>query len=125
MICTVLVVLNIWAQYITACGTTCNFIVSASANKIPGHKNHGTFEGLGNLIIMHAQRHYAFGNGLLIKEDNRKKCFISTENFVHGMIITCTGYSGHELISLASEPLTIPQGETVNKIYYATSCFNR
>lgn len=93
--CIVLVVLNIWIQFIIACGTIYNFIFAASANKIPGHKKHSTFEGLVKFPIMHAQQYFAFGKGLLIKEDDSIKLFCSTENSIHGTIIPCTGYSGY------------------------------
>jgi hypothetical protein len=51
---------------------------------------------------MHAQGHYTFGKGFFIKEDDRIQFFINTENSVDGMIITCSGYNGHKLISSAS-----------------------
>lgn len=72
-----------------------NFAVSA--NKIPEHKNHSTFEGLVKFPIMHAQEYFTFGKGLLLKEDDRIKLFCSTENSIHGMIVSCTGYSSHNL----------------------------
>lgn len=75
--------------------TICNFIFASSANKIPGHTNHSTFEGLVIFPIMHAQEYFTFGKGLLIKEDDRIKLFRSTENSIHDMIVPCTGYSGH------------------------------
>jgi len=75
--------------------TICNFIFVVSANKILGHKNHGTFEGLVKFPTKHAQEYFTFGKRLLTKEDDRIKHFCSTENSIHGMIIPCTDYSGH------------------------------
>jgi len=66
------VVLNIWIESIIACVPYASFF-AASANKIPGHTNHSTFEGSVKFPIMHAQEYFTFGKGLLIKEDDRIK----------------------------------------------------
>lgn len=88
----VLAVLNIWIELIKAC---VHFIFVVSANKILGHKNHGTFKGLVKFSTKHAQEYLTFGKRLLTKEYDRIKHFCSTENSIHGMIVPCTGYSGH------------------------------
>jgi len=75
--------------------TIYNFIFAVSANKILGHKNHRTFEGLIKFPTKHAQEYFTFGKCLLIKEDDKIKHFCSIENSIHGMIIPCTGYSDH------------------------------
>jgi hypothetical protein len=65
-------VLNIWIDSTIACVPYTSFF-AASENKILGHKNHSTFEGLVKFPIMHAQEYFTFGKGLLIKEDDRIK----------------------------------------------------